>query len=139
MTKVTEKDPFKKARNEYVGYLYYAKLFESNYDDGDHHKNTQGQFNAVFVPIDEDTLQQMKDDGCPEESMGYTMFKPFKQADDAISYKIKRSRVHQKVEDFSGPPKVFDWTEGVSDKRWDEDTDGMIGNGTLARIKLNIY
>ena len=38
---------------EYNGQLYYARIFKDNMDDSDYHDKTQGQFNVVFVP-DED-------------------------------------------------------------------------------------
>ena len=132
-------DNTKSKYKDYKGKLYFARLFESNKDDSEYHEKTEGQYNCVFVPESEEVLDKMKSDGIPEVSMGHPQFKPTSAADDAIGIKLKRPHVHPKIEDFGGAPEIFDWTDGVSDKKWDLDVDGEIGNGTEVQVKVSIY
>ncbi len=129
-----------KKQTSYVtveGELYYARLHEDNMDKGDYHEKTNGQFNVVFVPADNDQMQALIDAGFPEVSMGNQMIKPLKAANDRPSVKLKRPNVHPSgIEDFGGAPVV---NKGKTNTPWDFIADGEIGNGTKAAVKLCIY
>ena len=125
---------------QYDGQLFYAKTFESNRDNHPkYHAKTDGQYSIVLVP-NEETIAQMKADGLPQTAMNYPMFKPLAEADGRISYKFKRPHRHRSVEEFGGPPRVMNWTDGVDNSRpWDEDTDGLIGNGSEGSVRISFY
>ena len=74
----------------FEGDLYYARIFEDNIDDSEYHERTEGQFNTVFVPKDDDELQKIVEMGFPEESMGNRMIKPIAAADNRAGMKLKR-------------------------------------------------
>lgn len=128
----------KDAKEIYVdGELYYARIFIDNIDTSDWHEKTEGQFNTVFVPKDEETLQLMIDSGFPEESMGNRMIKPIPAADNRLGVKLKRPNKHPSgYENFGGAPIV---THGTTHKPWDYIEDGALGNGTKAKVKISIY
>ena len=69
---------------EYNGQLYYARIFKDNMDDSDYHDKTQGQFNVVFVPDEDESLSDMLSKGFPETSMGNKMIKPIDAAEGTI-------------------------------------------------------
>ncbi len=122
---------------EYNGQLYYARIFKDNMDDSDYHDKTQGQFNVVFVPDEDESISDMLSKGFPETSMGNKMIKPIDAADGRMGMKLKRPNVHPSgIDDFGGAPKV---THGLTNKPWDYIEDGALGNGTKARVKISIY
>ena len=140
----------------YEGEVYYAKVHEQNMDDSDFHEKTQGQFNMTFVPTayyngmtkeenrveapTEEIIERMcNHDGYPRTSMGHEMIRPLKAAGERLSVKLKRPNVHPKFEDMGGAPVVQDWTNGVSDKLWDYDVDGSLGNGTKVQVKVSYF
>ena len=101
----------------FEGDLYYARIFEDNIDDSEYHERTEGQFNTVFVPKDDDELQKIVELGFPEESMGNRMIKPIAAADNRAGMKLKRPNKHPSgIEDFGGAPSV---THGTTNKPWD--------------------
>ena len=51
----------------FEGDLYYARILVDNIDDSEYHERTEGQFNTVFVPKDDDELQKIVELGFPEE------------------------------------------------------------------------
>lgn len=118
------------------GEIYYARVFEGNMDDSEYHKATEGQYNCVFIPKDEEELQKMLKLGFPVKAMGNPMVKEYEVADGRKGMKLKRPNKHPKIEDFGGAPVV---TRGVSDQKWDMDTDGELGNGTKVKVKISIY
>jgi len=121
----------------FEGELYYARLHEGNMDDSEYHEKTQGQFNTIFIPKDNEELQRMIDLGYPEVSMGNKMIKEYSYADNRLGVKLKRPNVHPSgIEDFGGAPKV---TQGKSNMPWDFIAEGELGNGTKAAVKISIY
>lgn len=118
------------------GEIFYARVFEGNMDNGEFHAKTEGQFNCVFIPKDDEELQKLIKMGFPEKSMGNSMVKEYDVAGGRKGVKLKRPNKHPKIEDFGGAPIV---THGVSDKVWDMDTDGELGNGTKVKVKVSIY
>jgi hypothetical protein len=120
----------------FEGEVYWAKVFEGNMDDSEYHKATQGQFNCVFIPKDDEELEKMKKMGFPEKSMGNAMIREYDVADGRKGMKLKRPNKHAKIEEFGGAPIV---TRGISDELWDMDVDGELGNGTKVKVKISIY
>lgn len=121
----------------FEGELYYARVFKDNMDDSEYHERTQGQYNVVFVPKDDDEITRMIDLGFPETSMGNKMVKPIDAADGRLGMKLKRPNVHPSgIDDFGGAPKV---THGKTNQSWDFENDGALGNGTKALAKISIY
>ena len=121
----------------FEGDLYYARIFEDNIDYSEYHERTEGQFNTVFVPKDDDELQKIVELGFPEESMGNRMIKPIAAAENRAGMKLKRPNKHPSgIEDFGGAPSV---THGTTNKPWDYIEDGALGNGTKAKVKISIY
>lgn len=43
----------------FEGEIYWARVFPGNMDDSEYHKATEGQYNCMFVPKDEEELQKM--------------------------------------------------------------------------------
>lgn len=121
----------------FEGDLYYARVFTDNMDNSEYHEKTDGQFNVMFVPKDDETLQKMVAMGFPEVSMGNKMIKSVDAADGRLGMKLKRPNVHPSgIEDFGGAPAV---THGKTNKKWDFVEDGALGNGTKAIVKISIY
>jgi len=122
---------------DFVGSLYYARLHTDNMDDSEYHERTQGQYNTVFIPKDDEEINRMVDLGFPTESMGNQMIKEYSVADGRKGMKLKRPNVHPSgIEDFGGAPSV---TKGVTNSPWDYIEDGALGNGTTAKVKISIY
>lgn len=121
----------------FEGELYYARLFPDNIDNSDYHVATQGQFNVVFVPKDEEELNAMVKLGFPETSMGNPMIKEFDFANGRKGVKLKRPNVHPSgYEGLGGAPSV---TKGTTNIPWSFQEDGELGNGTTAKVKISIY
>lgn len=129
-----------KAKTKYgvfEGSLYYARLHTDNMDDSEYHERTQGQYNVVFIPKDDEEINRMVDLGFPTESMGNQMIKEYDVAGGRKGMKLKRPNVHPSgIEDFGGAPAV---TKGVTNSPWDYIEDGALGNGTTAKVKISIY
>ena len=122
---------------KFEGELYYPRLFEDNMDDSDYHERTEGQYNTVFVPKDDNELKKMIDLGFPEESMGNSMIKPIAAAENRLGMKLKRPNKHPSgYENMGGAPSV---THGITNNPWDNIEDGALGNGTKVMVKISIY
>lgn len=120
----------------FEGEIFWARVFEGNMDDSEYHEKTEGQYNCVFVPKDEEELKKVIDLGFPEKSMGNVMVKEYEIAGGRKGMKLKRPNKHPKVEDFGGAPTV---THGKTEKVWDMEADGELGNGTKVAVKISIY
>lgn len=129
-----------KAKTKYgvfKGKLFYARIFKDNMDDSEYHEKTQGQYNVMFVPEDDKTLEDMIKLGFPETSMGNQMIKTLDYADGKKGVKLKRPNVHPSgYEGLGGAPVV---TKGTTNVPWDFIEDGALGNGTTAMVKISIY
>lgn len=122
---------------DFVGSLYYARLHTDNMDDSEYHERTQGQYNTVFIPKDDEEINRMVDLGFPTESMGNQMIKEYSVADGRKGMKLKRPNVHPSgIENFGGAPSV---TKGETLVPWDFIEDGELGNGTEAKVRISVY
>ena len=120
----------------FEGEIYYARVFWGNMDDGEIHEKTDGQYNCVFIPKDEEELNKMRKLGFPDKSMGNQMIREYEAAGGRKGMKLKRPNKHPKIEDFGGAPVV---THNLTEKVWDMDVDGELGNGTKVKVKISIY
>jgi hypothetical protein len=121
----------------FEGQLYYARVFPENMDNSEYHERTEGQYNCVFIPKDDDEIKRMLDIGFPEVSMGNQMIKTFDFADGRKGMKLKRPNKHPSgFEGLGGPPSV---TVGTTSVPWSFENDGELGNGTVAKVKISVY
>lgn len=139
--------------------LYYAQVFEANRDKAEMHSDTDG-VTKVTLRLSDEQIQEMLDLGVPESALGYQTFKDVTiDGENFRAYVAKRPWVSKylKNEDGSpvqmGAPVVFDYNKMVQEHKdagrtgrmkeeditpWTID-DGLIGNGTKAKVKLSIY
>ncbi len=143
----------------YDAQLYYAQVFEENRDKGEMHSETDGVTKVTLRLSDED-IQDLKNKGVPEVALGYQMFKDLTvDGETFVTYVVKRPWVSKylKNEDGSaivmGAPLVFDYNKAAETFKESGGTgfikdehitpwsmkDGLIGNGTKAKVKLSIY
>lgn len=138
--------------------LYYAKVFEKNRDTNDMHSASNGVTSVSMILTDEQ-IQELMDLGIPKSALGYETFKKKDFAGDDWVYTAKRPWTHKylKEDDGSpvhmGEPEVFDYNKALAKwseagatgslrdhiEQWSMVNDGLIGNGTKAKVKLSIY
>lgn len=148
--------------------LEYAKVFEDDRDMGNPEKgvdysDTDGIYKATLI-LSQEEKDKAVEMGCPEKQAAHDQFKPFDR-EGTTFYKLNVRRPHlhprfmQNDENGNptdqrlvvGPPKVFDlnvakkaWQEAGEKGRLDQYStdwtteDGLIGNGTKAKVKLCI-
>ncbi|CAB4139071.1 hypothetical protein UFOVP346_18 [uncultured Caudovirales phage] len=139
--------------------LHYAKVFEENRDMGNDkvdHSDTDGIY-SVDLELTLEQVDQLKALGVPAVALGYQTFKK-REEGDTYTYKVKRQHLSKNLKDDSGnrqmmgAPLVFDYNAAL--KAWDDNSragrfdefivpwkmsDGLIGNGTRAKVKLSVY
>lgn len=139
--------------------LHYVKVFEENRDMGNDkvdHSDTDGIY-SVDLELTLEQVDQLKALGVPAATLGYQTFKKREEGDN-YTFKVKRPHVSKYLKDdegkrqVMGPPLVFDYNAAL--KAWDEAgragrfdeyiapwkmADGLIGNGTRAKVKLSVY
>lgn len=141
--------------------LYYPKVFLENRDMGNEHvdrSDTEGVY-KVELFLDTDNVKKLEEAGVPKK---FGAFPTFKDAEhEGKSYKkftAKRPHLSKYLLDEAGdrkvmgPPLVFDFNtfqevykaaggQGKSDDYITPWTiqDGLIGNGTKAKVRLNVY
>jgi hypothetical protein len=140
--------------------LYYAQVFEQNRDKGEVHSETDG-VTKVTLALTDEQINELKSLGVPESALGYQTFKDFDI--DGVQFRgyvAKRPWVSKYLKDDNGEPqvmgapKVFDFNKAVAAWKeaggtgrimdehitpWDMEKDGLIGNGSKAKVKLSIY
>lgn len=140
--------------------LYYAQLFENNRDKGDMHSETDG-ITKVTISLTDEQEKELLGLGVPASALGYQTFKDY--TIDGVNFRgmvVKRPWVSKYLKDedgnpqFVGAPKVFDFNKAVAAFKadggngrimdshktdWDNTTDGLIGNGSKAKVKLSVY
>jgi hypothetical protein len=131
--------------------LEWAKLNENNRDMGKHDGSDvankldeiQGQY-VVNCVIDQSTKSEMVAKGIPNKGMQAQLFK--ETNDGRMYYKAKRPHFNPKLTDqqtgqpgvVMGAPKIYKQVDG-SLVEWDWDEDGLIGNGTTATVKFDVW
>lgn len=112
---------------ELHGILEWAKLFESNRDNGEYDVETDGA-TTVDLIMDDETFKAMKDAGVRKQG------KPDPEG-RGIRVKFKRPWKDKFDREWAaGPPKVF----SPSGSEWSPD-DGLIGNGSIGVVFLDVY
>lgn len=140
--------------------VYYSQVFEGNRDNGDMHAETDGVYKTTMRVSDEQ-IQQLIDLGVPEVQLGYQTFKDSTIDGESFkTYAVKRPHLSKYLKDETtgdaqvmGPPLIFDlnkaleayneagaigWIKPEFKTPW-EMSDGLIGNGTTAKVKMSIY
>lgn len=138
--------------------LYYPQVFEENRDKGEMHSDVDG-VTKVTVKLTDEQIEDLKSKGVPESALGYDTFKSFKIDDEIFTGMVlKRPWVSKYLKDEKGDPQkmgaplVFELAPAL-EKAKDADTwrimdehktpwtmqDGLIGNGTRAKVKISIY
>jgi len=72
-----ETDMSKTKFGTFEGEIYYARVFADNMDNSEYHVATQGQYNCVFVPKDDNELDKIIKMGYPEVVLGNKMVKEY--------------------------------------------------------------
>lgn len=139
--------------------LYYTQVFEQNRDKGDVHAETDG-VTKVTISLTPAQIDELKSIGVPESALGYQTFKEFDIGGVQFTgMVVKRPWVSKYLKDDAGDPqvmgapKVFDYNKAVQAYKdaggkgflkdehktpWTID-DGLVGNGTKAKVKVSIY
>lgn len=138
--------------------LYYAQVFEENRDKGDMHSDTDG-ITKVTLKLTDDQINELMGLGVPETALGYATFKDVTiDGENFRAYVAKRPWVSKYLKDEAGEPqkmgapKVFMLADAMAKAKEAESwrildehktfwtmKDGLIGNGTTAKVKLSIY
>jgi hypothetical protein len=104
--------------------LEWAKLFESNRDNGKYDTETDGA-TTIDALVDEATSRQIEESG---------IRKTGKPEAGGIRYKFKRPWKDQFGRDWAaGPPKVF----GPDGSEWPDGE--LIGNGSIGVVFVDVY
>lgn len=134
--------------------LFWAKLKPENRDMGKNLPEGSDQRNKIEAEqghylvncvIDRETKAQMIKDGIPNKGMQGQLFK--EESDGTMFYKAKRPHFNPRMKDQvtnesgieMGPPKVVKEAEDGELVLWDWETDGLIGNGTDAIVKFDVW
>jgi hypothetical protein len=141
--------------------LYYPKVFLENRDMGNEHvdlSETDGMY-KVELFLDAENVKKLEEAGMPKKFGAFPAFKEGEhQGKTYKRYTAKRPHLSKYLLDEAGdrkvmgPPLVFDFNtfqeaykaaggQGKSDDYITPWTiqDGLIGNGTKAKVRLNIY
>jgi hypothetical protein len=141
--------------------IYYPQVFEQNRDNAEMHSESDG-VTKVTLRLSDEQIADLMSLGVPESALGYQTFKDVTiDGENFRAYVAKRPWVSKYLIDETtgekkvmGAPLVFDYnkamasyeaagSKGVLGKEhitpWDMDQDGLIGNGTKAKVKLSIY
>ena len=131
--------------------LEWTKLREEDRDmgprDGSDMANNFDVKQGIYVVncvIDDATKSKMVADGIPNKGLQAQLFKTSKEGKSF--YKATRPHVNPKFFDketgeqgvVMGAPKVLKMVEGEY-VNWDWDTDGLIGNGSRATVKFDVW
>ena len=123
-----------------TGFVEYARIFPENMDTNDYHAKTQGQYNVNFYPETQEDFGAYFEAGAPVSALGYDTIKVGNtELATGKFLKFKRPNVHPAVEEWGGPPAVFDFREGPGMKKWDFELDGEVGSGSKVTIKVSVW
>lgn len=147
---------------EITAYISWARLFEENRDTAEKAKTTHkgvlkylqkydGEYKADFEPATDKDLEIAQKAMTLELYGGNPRFTP---VDDpkGCGVKFQLSRRHndkqvfknkdgeEKEFNFGGEPEVVWWNdEQGKGTPWDKNTDGLVGNGSLVKLKFTTY
>ena len=112
---------------ELHGILEWAKLFESNRDQGEYDAETDGA-TTVDIIMEDDVFKMMKDAGVRKQG---------KADPDGRGTRVKFKRPWKDKFDrdwAGGPPKVY----GPDGSEWTAES-GLIGNGSIGVVYVDVY
>ena len=113
---------------ELTGTLEWAKLFEFNRDTGEYDVETDGA-TTVTLLMEDDVFKAMKDAGVRKQG------KPDPEG-RGTRVTFKRPWKDKFDRDWAaGPPVVY----GPAGTSWDSEVDGLIGNGSVGVVFLDVY
>jgi hypothetical protein len=119
------------------GYVKWARLTQA---DMDTKFDPRGKFTAEFYPETHEELDKALDEA---EARGKDL--TVKDPHDGEGYgigkfiKIVRNNVNNTIEELGGPPEVVRLDEDGNMEPWSFDEDGLVGNGSKVRVKLDFY
>ena len=131
--------------------LEWTKLREEDRDmgprDGSDMANNFDAKQGIYVVncvVNEDAKNKMVADGIPNKGLQAQLFKTSKEGKGF--YKATRPHVNPKFVDketgqqgvVMGPPKVLKMIDGDYIE-WDWEADGLIGNGSKATVKFDVW
>lgn len=145
-------------------YLEWAKIFEQNRDTAEQAKQKgvthrgvlkalqawDGQYTVNVVPATEEDFDKVK---AVLTDIKYGGNPRYRDAELGVGKSFQLSRKHKdthvfkdretgedKEFNFGGQPDIVWWNdEKGKGTKWDIETDGLIGNGTLAVVKFSVY
>lgn len=128
------------------GTLEWAKLTPATMDTFEvHMKKSEGAFTVNFYLDDSSDMDKMIAAGVPEAQLGHATFREGNtDYGSGIYIKAKRPNKGPYIDKdgndvFGGPPKIYNHTNGPSSELWDDQEDGMIGNGTKAKMIIEFW
>lgn len=113
------------------GEIQWAKVFHSNRDMEGYegaYEECEGAY-TVNLLMDEENFQKLQATGCPKAG---------KKVGDKYDVKFIRKHADPRLSqwpDLGGPPGVYD----ENGNEWDFDTDGVIPNGSIGTVLVNVY
>lgn len=119
------------------GYVKWARLTA---DDMDTKFDPRGKYTAEFYPETHEELDKLLVEA---KARGKDL--KVKDPHDGDGYgigqfvKISRNNVNNTVEELGGPPEVVKLDNGEQTDTWDFSEDGLVGNGSKVRVKLDFY
>ena len=145
-------------------YMFWAKVFEENSDtverakrQGVTHKGvlkgleaSEGKYTVEVIPATQDDLDKVQKVLTDDLYGGRHRYK---DVDLGVGKSFELERKHlnkhvfkdretgeEKEYDFGGQPDIV-WFNDDKGKnvKWNIETDGLIGNGTLAKVKFQVY
>lgn len=137
-----------------TGYLEWAKVFPTNRDTTSTDAKVQkflkkhdGQYSVNFYPADEEEEEKLWNLGLSNEvyNSPHPRYRDGNPDLGTGKYFIFKRR-HKDIKDtkkgeidFGGAPKVVHWYEGRMGDPWNIESDGLLGNGTKATVKISVY
>lgn len=120
------------------GEIHWAKVFDSNRDMEGYegaYEECDGAY-TVNLLMDEENFQKLQATGCPKA--GKKVKDPGGSGGDKYDVKFVRKHADPRLSqwpDLGGPPGVYD----ENGNEWDFDVDGVIPNGSIGTVLVNVY
>lgn len=124
--------------------LEWAKVFPGNIDNGDNApddvkakiKEGGGKYSVTLI-MDKESAANLKAQGIPHKAMSASLWGTTE--DGRVTYKTHRYNYNSKLNEENGPPRVFYQDADGNYSAWDFEGDGALGNGTKARVRLDLW
>ena len=124
--------------------LEWAKVFEANRDLGEGAPEEiaaklaekQGQYSVTLI-LTEESKEKLLAGGVSNKGLHGQLWK--QSEDGRPTYVAKRPHYNPNINEHMGPPKVVYTGSDGELKPWDFEVDGPLGNGTKARVGLDVW